>query len=113
MQTLKLFMIYIETLPFSSGVEIKEIKKPYKCKYCDKSYAKNQSLMLHTRIHTGENLFFCHLCSKKFLTKGHLIDHLNSHAKQKPTVCRLCHKTFKNKLEFNAHNEACILRFKI
>ena len=30
-------------------------ERPYKCQYCDRSYAQSNDLLKHTRIHVGEN----------------------------------------------------------
>lgn len=53
------FLIYFNSLPI---LEHLEIKKPYKCKDCGKSFSENSSLKRHKIIHAGT------ICKNTYLT---------------------------------------------
>ena len=49
----------------SDVIDSKQPKlKVFKCKECPKTYKNKNSLVLHQKIHTGENLFQCERCDK-------------------------------------------------
>ena len=59
----------------------KNVKKPYSCQDCEKSFITPSKLQRHTRIHTGEKPFKCETCGKGFSQLGHLKEHERIHTK--------------------------------
>lgn len=54
-------------------------ERPYKCQYCDRSYAQSNDLLKHTRIHVGENTYKCNLCTAAFRLQAQLREHYRIH----------------------------------
>jgi len=74
---------------------------PYKCLFCEKSFATKTYLDHHVSLH-------CKHCGKKLVTPSKLIQHLASvHEKQKSFVCptKGCEKTFKMKRYLIQHSK--------
>eukprot|EP01083_Nonionella_stella_P066970 176805_1 len=57
--------------------------KNFSCRYCDKRFDRNQNLIHHERIHTGEKPYECHICNRKFTQEYHVQRHLKTHDKNK------------------------------
>lgn len=54
-------------------------ERPYKCQYCERSYAQSNDLLKHTRIHVGENTYKCNLCTAAFRLQAQLREHYRIH----------------------------------
>lgn len=72
-------------------------ERPYKCPYCDRSYAQSNDLLKHTRIHVGGNIFInyfiiflninfllentykCSVCQAAFRLQAQLREHYRIH----------------------------------
>ncbi|XP_023933303.1 zinc finger protein 525 [Lingula anatina] len=80
--------------------------KPYKCRFCDKTYKDKISCIYHERIHSGERPYKCRFCNKTFPIKGNCTNHERIHTRDKPYKCRFCDKTFK-------YQNSCIRHEKI
>ena len=69
-------------------------EKPFKCQYCNKSFAKSQLLKIHQRIHTEEKPYKCQQCDKSFVQSSSLKTHEISHTGEKQYKCQQCEQTF-------------------
>ena len=49
------------------------------CEYCDKTFAKNESLQHHLSVHTGQYNFMCDQCNKGFNVRKQYENHMTSH----------------------------------
>lgn len=107
-----------KTFNFSSDLEQHMLThappddKPFKCKVCEKAFAKKYNLNVHTRVHSGlffftnfccVNVFFflgerpyvCSKCGKTYSTRSNFSTHMNSaHCDEKRHQCKLCDKSF-------------------
>ena len=52
----------------------------YLCTVCHKRYTSRQSLNVHSKTHTGENVYSCTQCEKRFSSQGGVYMHMNIHA---------------------------------
>ena len=59
--------------------------KPYKCKYCGKSYNYPSELKRHEPVHTRQPNFKCQHCDRCFFHTGTLKQHEKAHARAKET----------------------------
>ncbi|GIY39335.1 hypothetical protein CDAR_536251 [Caerostris darwini] len=75
---------------------------PYKCKFCDKTYACNYSLSEHLLTHTGNKPYQCNKCDKCFTYRFQLCEH-NIHTGERPYSCSQCDKSFANKRTLTKH----------
>ena len=54
--------------------------KPYRCNQCDKAFLRNNNLIRHSKIHTGNNkTFTCSDCNKAFTEWSELMIHIKTH----------------------------------
>lgn len=79
------------------------LQRPYKCQYCDRSYAQSNDLLKHTRIHVGENTYRCNLCPQAFRLQAQLREHYRVHydatredAEEKPHIMTDNHNNLTN-----------------
>lgn len=66
-------------------------EKPYKCKICDKAYARSQTLKDHQREHTGEG-YKCSVCSRTLTDRGNFRHHMKQHENQLGVKLTLNHE---------------------
>jgi KRAB domain-containing zinc finger protein len=69
----------INTIPDVRSGE--EVDRPYVCRYCSKAFRLKHTLVVHTRIHTGEKPFACPLCDYRSSQKISLDCHMRKHEK--------------------------------
>ena len=55
------------------------IPRSYLCAVCHKRYKSRWSLNMHSKTHTGENVYSCTQCEKRFSSQGGLQYHMNIH----------------------------------
>ena len=102
--------------------------KPYKCKYCGKSYNYPSELKRHEPVHTRRPNFKCQHCSRRFFHTGTLKQHEKVHARaekrhqqeqdtgikptqgqkvadsdNKPYKCKYCGKSYNYPSELKRH----------
>ena len=77
-------------------------ERPFICKVCGRGFAQICNLNKHERIHSGEKPFSCHLCDKKFPRKDYLETHLQFHSGKKYT-CHICGKGFVHGSHLKEH----------
>lgn len=58
-----------------------EVERPYLCRYCPKAFRLKHTLVVHTRVHTGEKPFACSLCDYRSSQKISLDCHMRKHEK--------------------------------
>ncbi|XP_069071868.1 zinc finger protein 773-like isoform X2 [Pleurodeles waltl] len=71
--------------------------KPYECTECDKSFSRKEHLIVHKRTHSGVRPYNCSICGKSFTQKGVLIRHHRTHTQERPHQCPECDKRFSQK----------------
>ena len=81
----------------------------YKCNYagCTYACARNDSLLKHERLHTGERPFICDVCARAFTQKGHLAKHVRAKHAGGGNVarfrCQQCNLVWKCKVSLLKH----------
>ncbi|GBN16724.1 PR domain zinc finger protein 4 [Araneus ventricosus] len=78
------------------------------CPTCSKLFAWKQSLVMHMKIHTGENLFRCEICDKAFGRNDNFNRHMRIHAseieeKENYLKCDIGDKTYRRKDNLKDH----------
>ena len=69
-------------------------ERPYKCDFCEKTFARGGQLMVHRRSHTGDKPYQCPSCSLKFTSSGNLKTHMKLHVGTREFACHLCDKAY-------------------
>ena len=83
---------------------IKQHIRPYKCDYCDKSFATNMDKKYHEKIHLKLYDQLCVYCGKSFIHPQTLRKHINDkHNNINLYKCRICNKIFKRKYSLKMH----------
>ncbi|XP_013394073.1 zinc finger protein 70-like [Lingula anatina] len=85
------------------------VQELYKCKFCEKPFARACAVTNHEKIHTGVTPFKCQHCEHEFETKNalenHELLHVNAGVKAQVSryVCSYCSRTFKSRSVFKRH----------
>lgn len=69
-------------------------EKPFKCTYCDSTFADRSNLRKHILIHTGEKKYKCEVCQKSFTQIGNLNKHKVIHSGKKAFKCDVCDSAY-------------------
>ena len=126
-----------ETISSSDGdlldsVDTKD--SPYKCKYCSKSFTRQNDMRNHIRkLHGKESnnagtkkydecadfdyvrdvcggKYACPRCKVEFTSKKYRNNHYKKHFQAKRFVCVHCHKDFTRMVNKNMHEKKCNIR---
>uniref|UniRef100_A0A182LTH4 C2H2-type domain-containing protein n=1 Tax=Anopheles culicifacies TaxID=139723 RepID=A0A182LTH4_9DIPT len=84
--------------------------KPFKCPECRKRFAKENSLLIHLRVHTSNRPFMCIVCYKTFTRATALNGHLSSHSHD-ALKCFSCEQTLPNVQKYANHIEVAHPQF--
>ena len=77
--------------------------RPFKCQFCEKCFKTKLTRKKHERIHTGEKPYNCEICSMRFNQKRSLISHKRIHTGEKPFQCSLCNNRFADSKSYWSH----------
>ena len=66
------------------GEKEKHSRIKHSCIICRKLFSRQNALLIHERIHTGEKLFKCDVCEKVFSQSSGLANHKRIHKEEKP-----------------------------
>lgn len=71
------------------------VERAYRCLYCPAAFHRKETLVTHTRMHTGECHMQCEFCPKRFRWKQGLQEHTRVvHTKERPFECQQCDAAF-------------------
>jgi len=81
----------------------KQTRKSHVCTFCGKRWESSDTLVLHSRAHTGEKPFTCIACNAAFSLRFALENHSRSHTGERRYVCQVCGTTFKRYNNLKSH----------
>ncbi|XP_067321334.1 zinc finger protein 397-like [Anolis sagrei] len=89
------------SLPRIQGVESEG--RRFECPFCRKCFSRQEHLMNHQQLHTGEKLHECPECRKIFASRQALRRHQGIHSLVKPYKCSQCGKSFSQRRNLTIH----------
>ncbi|CAG0919580.1 unnamed protein product [Notodromas monacha] len=92
--------VKVKNLP---GMRAMRNMRPYVCDLCPKTFYKEEHLVQHKRVHSGERPFKCNLCDKTFRQSGALHNHKQIHVGTKNFHCDICNKSFAHARNLKCH----------
>ncbi|XP_053689818.1 zinc finger protein 845-like [Sabethes cyaneus] len=86
---------------------ISNVRRPYKCPYCPKTFTQKYVMKEHTFIHTGSLRYRCDECMAMFnrphYLRAHKMKYHGQNSKFKPLKCRFCTRSFVRKQDIKIH----------
>ncbi|XP_058455969.1 zinc finger protein Xfin-like [Malaya genurostris] len=83
------------------------VRRPYKCPYCPKTFTQKYVMKEHTFIHTGSLRYRCDECMAMFNRPHYLRAHKQKYhgqnSKFKAIKCRFCTRSFVRKQDIKIH----------
>ncbi|XP_062533444.1 zinc finger protein Xfin-like isoform X1 [Armigeres subalbatus] len=83
------------------------VRRPFKCQYCPKTFAQKYVMKEHTFIHTGSLRYPCDICMAMFNRPHYLRAHKSKYHSENSTFeaikCRFCTRTFVRKQDIKIH----------
>ncbi|EDW72520.2 uncharacterized protein Dwil_GK20658 [Drosophila willistoni] len=78
---------------------------PFECDFCDMSFPRKQSWVLHRKTHISHrNEFYCQICNKRFKVQKAYKTHMERHDQERSQFrCELCSQIFKMRSELKRH----------
>lgn len=73
------------------------------CDICYKVFKDSSVVLLHRRVHLGQNPYACDLCPKVFKSLQHVAEHRQSHTGKRPYQCDECSMGFARVGDLNKH----------
>ena len=98
-------------------------ERPIICETCGSSWKTKESLLIHSKTHTGESIFNDEMhclsiyfigelyscqhanCAYRTPKLSHLKEHLQYHTKTRPFTCNVCNQTFMSKSHLLRHRK--------
>ncbi|XP_022913503.2 zinc finger protein 32-like [Onthophagus taurus] len=81
-------------------------ERPYKCKFCPKSFTQSSSVTTHIRsVHSKDRPFICEICARGFPVRGQYTYHMRiAHSLDyKRLMCSYCGKCFVIQSKLDQH----------
>uniref|UniRef100_A0A8C4QTH9 C2H2-type domain-containing protein n=1 Tax=Eptatretus burgeri TaxID=7764 RepID=A0A8C4QTH9_EPTBU len=78
-------------------------EKPYACTVCGKGFSWPSHCQLHMRMHTGERPYMCTICLKGFSRSSNCQIHMQTHKGERPYTCTVCGKGFSRSSNCQTH----------
>ncbi len=78
--------------------------EPSVCKYCNKKFLIDTSLVQHLKKHEGPNIIDCSVCKIPFSTQSFLDKHAKRCMKKEKHHCDKCDKSFLKAGDLVKHN---------
>ena len=75
--------------------------RPHVCVVCDKRFTRKEGLSVHSKLHTGQNVYSCPQCGKTFSIRHNLKTHLYIHSNK--YQCQECGKCFRSSQVLTEH----------
>lgn len=79
--------------------------QPFACTECGKEFTNRANLRKHTRIHNNDRRYECDICGSKFTLNQNMQSHRLTHTGIKPHSCKICGKSFSRAHHVKRHME--------
>ncbi|XP_017065102.1 zinc finger protein 26-like isoform X2 [Drosophila eugracilis] len=80
-----------------------EMRYPFGCPHCEKTFTNKAGLGGHLRIHNRNRTLECSHCMSTFTRPGNLKRHMLIHSRDQSFKCSVCSKNFRSKQFLNIH----------